>query len=844
MKHYCRKHPDRLAVLRILLRYLAHDVFRQGRRTVFILLILILVSASMLASLSLADTMVRTGTRIWRAEYGDGDIVISAGRDSERRLFRATVVDQDDPACELVVSRISVQARLKQAERSLPVTLIGTDLDRLAVLVELHFQAEELVYPFAGNKAIISYKTAAELGLQVGDMLLVVINDNRHALIIAAIAYAEGPFAFEAKPVLLMPLEKLQSAIGAAGRVESITIRLSDPAARGQVMRQLSGDNPGLSVAESYNEDHIRLQANRTQVPFLFIAIILCLMAAIVLAILFSDMVLDRLPLMGIFRAIGAGQRETHGVVLAESVVFGLLGGLAGWSAGLALLRWIIQQLSQGTPSRHLGLSVGWPQLAIALITSVGTSLLSAAICLKAGRTQSISCQIRGLNVWREQIRPHWSGLLLVVLPLAVLGFWHHEGGLVLYLACVIVLLTGLVLLMPACNSWILKLILRLNKNISGQPAIALYNSRHSRNFVILVTILSLIVTTVIIVHSITTSDQQGQKNLAQRTHYAIELFMPGLNRSSISRISQIKGVEAVSPAYYAGTVEVVGQTIALYRIQGISAGFDPIFKDLQISPDSSVKLAELAQDRNMLLTTTMQQLYKVTAGDVIVLKIYARDRTYREVPYTIIGFFDDYQTKLGRYGLIAESNFKTDFAAFDYDSLLVRTDTPDLTAEALLAAMGQKPIDLQLQSDLQNEIARESRQVLAAMQLISALAVLIGLLGLANTAMLIFHRRRLEVSLYYALGMTPGMILRLFLSELMLAGFAGVLNGLLAGLLIIRFALPRLIFALQIAMRIYIDIRSLWLGPVIGLGIAATASLLCLLFLRRENPMSGLREE
>jgi ABC-type antimicrobial peptide transport system permease subunit len=91
---------------------------------------------------------------------------------------------------------------------------------------------------------------------------------------------------------------------------------------------------------------------------------------------------------------------------------------------------------------------------------------------------------------------------------------------------------------------------------------------------------------------------------------------------------------------------------------------------------------------------------------------------------------------------------------------------------------------------------------------------------------------------------MTPGMILRLFLSELMLAGFAGVLNGLLAGLLIIRFALPRLIFALQIAMRIYIDIRSLWLGPVIGLGIAATASLLCLLFLRRENPMSGLREE
>jgi ABC-type antimicrobial peptide transport system permease subunit len=239
-----------------------------------------------------------------------------------------------------------------------------------------------------------------------------------------------------------------------------------------------------------------------------------------------------------------------------------------------------------------------------------------------------------------------------------------------------------------------------------------------------------------------------------------------------------------------------------------------------------------------------MQQIYKVTVGDVLVLKIYARDRTYREVPYTIIGFFDDYQTKLGRYGLIAEDSFRTDFAASDYDSLLIRTETPEVTAEAVRTALGQKPLELVLQADLQSEIARESQQVLAAMQLISALAVLIGLLGMANTAMLIFHKRRREISLLYALGLTPAMILRVFLIELMLAGFAGILNGLLAGLLITRFALPSLIFALQIAMRIFMNIQSLWLGPVIGLGIAAAASLFCLLFLRRETPMSGLREE
>jgi putative ABC transport system permease protein len=830
------------AISCLLSRYLLGDMVRHGRRSAFIFLTLMLVSAAMLAALSLADTMVRTGTRLWQAEYGQSDILIQASRQADRRTFSEFAADCLADEYEVAAGRLTSTATVACPDEPLSVSVIGARLADLVALVDLNYVTAAPAEPFAGGMAVISRQTAERLAVQVGDPLILIVNGNKHAVVIQAIAYAEGPFAFEAqRPVIVLPLEKVQSALGEQGRVDSLMIRLLDPTRKAAVMRALAAANPALLVSESYTEDHARLQANRTQVPFILMSVIVSFMALYVLTVLFAGLVADHLPLMGIFRALGARQRATNGVLLLECLFYGLLGGMAGWGAGILLLVRIIRSLNQGTPDRYLELAVGLPQLLLSLAVTLVTSLAAAGVSLQRAAAGSISRQIRGLVARPFRRRPDWlAGAGLMIIALTILWFWQSAAGLIAYLVCVIALLAGLVLLTPAIQR--LSIGLLFSRHWNGLPAVAIMNCRRSPDFVALVRILALIVATVVIVQSITYSDRRGQEQLAARTHYAFELTMPGLDRARVSRISQVDGVDDICALYTSGAVEVKDQTLALFRVQGVPAYFDPEFYDLHL--DDPGLLDRLADGRNILLTRIMGQLYGVKVGESITLRIFARDRVYREVAYTVIGFFDDYQVKLGRYALIGPEAFRADFAATTYDSLIIKSADPPLASAALASAVGRQVHLLQSQTEWQAQIARESRQVIASLQLISLLAVLIGLVGAINLAILSFGRRKREIGLLYALGVDSAGLMRLFAQELLLAGLAGVLLGLGTGLLIVGFALPRLIFALMIAMRLFIDGHALWLGPPAGLIVAAGVSLFSLFYLHRGRPMDGLRQE
>lgn len=832
-------------MLQVMLRYLARDILRQGWRSGFILLILALVSAAMMASLSLAETMVRSGMRQWQAEFGPSDLVIQAGRQSSQQTFRADLIDTAGPEIALAVGRLTARGQIKTADQSETSVLVGADLADLTRLVDLHLKEAQSGFSFTGRQAILGAAAAEHLQVAVGDLVELVIQGNRHAFEIVALAYAEGPFVQEDGPItVLIPLTKLQSALGIPGHVDSITLVLTDRTGLGQVMRILSQRHPDLAVTESYPEDHARLQANRTQVPFLFISIILCLMAVSVLVILFTGLVTERLALIGLFRALGATQRTSRRVLLAESLCFGLIGGVAGWALGLGLLGVLVRQLNAGTPNRYLALQAGELQLALSLGTALAVSLAASWLAFHTTSPLSISSLIRNQAVDREQGRLRLLPLIAMLLaPLALLLAWQNEKGLVVYLLALVVLLVGLVLLLPRLAPFWLSMGLKAFPRRSGPSMITICQARRSRDFIVLVTLLSLIVTTVLIVHAISTSETRGQVRLASQIHYHLELFMPDLNRSGVNRISQIPGVDAACPLYTSGTVEIAGQRLALFRIQGVPESYSGTFRDLEIDPAQPAAWADLFDGRGLLLTQTMRRIYNVEAGDSLILKIYGRDRSYREVAYHIVGFFDDYQTKLGRYALISDVSFREDFAARDYDSVLVQAADPVRTRDAILDALGPRPLELLVQRDVLAELAREGRQVVAALELIAALSVLIGLLGLTNTALLLFMRRRREIGLYYAFGLTPGYILRLFLGELLLAGVLGSLNGLAGGLLVAAAALPRLVFALQIALRLSMDLSAFWLGPAVGLGIAGCVSLLCLVFLNRASPIRGLRE-
>ncbi|HPC57403.1 MAG: ABC transporter permease [Kiritimatiellae bacterium] len=93
------------------------------------------------------------------------------------------------------------------------------------------------------------------------------------------------------------------------------------------------------------------------------------LLGAVTLAGLLLTGVRERIPEIGLRRALGARRRDIAGLFVAEALVLTVTAGLAGWAAGELTLRWLGSRFP-------LPFHLGWQTRLLPLLLAVGLALL------------------------------------------------------------------------------------------------------------------------------------------------------------------------------------------------------------------------------------------------------------------------------------------------------------------------------------------------------------------------------------------------------------------------------------------------------------------------------------
>ncbi len=829
--------------MKIIARYLFTSILQKPFRLLLILMTLCLSGASILASVSLSDTMIKTTENTWRYEYGFSDIVITSDISSKSRYFNPYKADSLNNFFTYTVKKMSAGAKLGK-ER---VTLHGYTLETLREMIYLPFVREQNVNPFEGNKIIISARFAEEKGVDVGDILTAEINRNRHSFVICAISSANGPFAYENGGFgAIIPFEKMQAALGQLGKADTLYIGLKDKGAKSRILLKLSTIYTGFKVSETYSMDHVRLQTNRSSVPFLFMSVLLCLLAVYVVYVIFQNIVLERMPQMGIYRAIGAGKGQTRAVVLLESVAYGTLGGGLSIGAGMSLLAVIARHLYRQEADGTVALSVSADNIALTLLATAGMSAGGALLSLMQYRGASISELIRKSPVVRKKAGSRGFILtgFLFSASLAVLFLWRSVDGLAVYMVLILIIMASGIIAAPHAQQRFCGLLKRVLKNKGGFIQMVSLTIQNQRGFLIASTILSVIVATTLIINTITFSNDEGARRYFQRFHYQLEFATGNLAPSRLNLISQLPGVLDLCPNYYSGSMEVKGQSLSIYRVHGVDTGAISDFMAFTFKSKHDDPISALDEGRNILLTGALGDIYNVEEGDSLILKFFDFNGTYKEVPYTIIGFFDDDYTKIGRYALISLTQFKEDFKAKQYSSVYIKSEDTQATVNALADAY--RHVNYQMETVREAELMsrEETRLILSSMKLISYLSVITGILGMFFIMMLSFKSRVKELSIYGAMGFSRYETGRMILLEMLLSGFLGLSGGILLGMVISFAALPRLIDSLQIAMALFFSPNILLRAALLGTGISVLSGIGGHALLRSTALLGGLRSE
>ena len=218
------------------------------------------------------------------------------------------------------------------------------------------------------QQAMVGANLAAARGWAVGDTVSVTGPSGDQQLRVAGIFHAGD----EEDDVLYVPLVTAQQLTGRPGEVDRIEVRaITTP--ENELSQRAERDPTSLSVADwetwyctayvssiSYQIEEALTDAvakpvrqiadsegvilEKTQLIMVLIAILAMVGSALGIANLVTAGVMERAPEIGLLKAIGARNAAVVGLILAETMVVGLVGGVVGFGLGVGLAQ-VIGQL-------------------------------------------------------------------------------------------------------------------------------------------------------------------------------------------------------------------------------------------------------------------------------------------------------------------------------------------------------------------------------------------------------------------------------------------------------------------------------------------------------------------
>ena len=231
------------------------------------------------------------------------------------------------------------------------------------------------------NVAVVGVQAAERSNLEIGDPLRLSPDATFE---IIGLADATGGLLANG---ILVPLESLQIAIDSPDRVSFLVVDIDDPSRADDVADALGEAFPELGVQTAGDvlaviERGIRI----TDVVRLGISAIALIVGAIAVANTVLMSVFERTREFGVVRAVGARPRFLFGVVLAESVLLSIVGGLVGVLLGFAGA-WIVNIVSADL----IGLDVA--AITLRLI------LFSLAVALAMGLLSGLAPSARAARI-------------------------------------------------------------------------------------------------------------------------------------------------------------------------------------------------------------------------------------------------------------------------------------------------------------------------------------------------------------------------------------------------------------------------------------------------------------
>ncbi|MGD2060852.1 MAG: FtsX-like permease family protein [Acidimicrobiia bacterium] len=640
--------------------------------------------------------------------------------------------------------------------------------------------------PETAEEIVIDIATAESNDLSVGDEIEVQTINGADTYTIVGLANFGTEDNLAGATITAFELREAQRLFDLEGKLSSIDVIAEEGISQEELVETLATTTPErVEVVTGDQQTQEEIENFTKGLGFLNMALlafagVAVFVGAFVIQNTFRITVAQRVRELALLRAVGATGSQVTRMVLIEASILAVLASALGVLAGIGvavLIKGGMDLLGMGVPDGPL--TIMPRTVVVAMSVGIAVTLISAL--MPARRAAAIPPVAAMSEVGARSTRKSLRTRTIVGSSLTTLGAAAMAGGLMLEngasLAMVatgaVGLFLGMSTLAPLLAGPVARLLTTPLRGITGR--LARENTiRQPRRTASTASALMIGVALVAFV-SIFAASVKASVGDNIEDSFPADLSFTSTNLTvgvSPAVLDQLEGVDdfdAVS-AVHAGHFTVDGQEVNV-------AGVDPDTISSVYSVKPSTELTALKSGMMVAAATLTENDWAV--GDVITVEYEATGETATE----IVGTFED--QNFANY-LISDDTFTDnigeDQIAIAFVSLADGVGLDEGRAEAETALAGFPTVSVDTKAEFIADAEAQVDQMVALFSGLLGLALVIALLGIANTLALSIVERTREVGLLRAVGMGRRQVRSMIRWEAIVIALFGALLGVLIG--------------------------------------------------------------
>ena len=644
--------------------------------------------------------------------------------------------------------------------------------------------------PRAPTDVVIDKHTADDGDLHVGDQVTILSKSNPEVFTIVGIAKFGTADSMGGAQASLFASDTAQRLLSEPGQVDAIRVLAADGTNQAQLVSSIDPSLPagtevitGDAITKEQQAD-TRQQMGFITTFLMVFADIAILVGAFIISNTFSIIVAQRSREMALLRAIGASRKQVLRSVLAEAAFVGLVASVVGLLAGLGVaagIKGLFDAMGFEIPG---GPVVVTPKTVVmALMTGIGVTVGSA--WLPARRASKIApvaaMRAQDIEVGRGSRRRTVAGFGITGVGVAALAAGLSGSGVSLVLLGGLAVFIGIAVLGP--------LLARPAARVIGAPlrlrgttgSLARENAmRNPKRTAATASALMIGVGLVAFITIFAASTKQSISGSAdQKLHaeYVVDSGMfddGGLSPALTTALRAHPEFAAVTGLRDAPTL-VDGRPSMLEAFDVSAVG--------QIADLGTVTgdVTQLGVDGIAVLDTTANS-HGWKLGDTIPVTFAKTGAT----PFTIRAIYTDSDEWVGKQ-FVSTQAFEANVSD-QFDTKIFVKTAPGVSASEARTIIESESDSYALAKvltfdEFKASMEQQINQILTLVYALLGLAVIIALMGIANTLALSIFERNRELGLLRAVGMTRRQVRSTVRWEAVIIAMLGTALGLGIGM-------------------------------------------------------------